>query len=280
MSDLTSLFTPVSVQDDPPRLAVSLDGLEKRGKTHWAIMTSPEPVAVISNDTGTENIVRMAMKKGRKIYGNGIMDVGFESPDPMVIAASNVDKAEHETWIKSWKKYKDGINRIIDDKTIRTVVKDTETGIYELAQLAVFGKLRSNARKDLWAELNAEYTKVFWDLYKGRPDINILLIHKNKKQYAANSKGEEVWNKKYERAGHKDVGFQVDLSLKFEWDSVMKDFYTEIDTNQPLRYMENRDKLIGQKWFAGDENDPSHFAILAMTVFPETELDPEYWGWK
>jgi len=281
LRDLTSFFTKIDPKkEDPPRLAVSLDGLEKRGKTYWAIMTPPDPIAVISNDTGTENIVRMAMKKGRKIYGNGIFDVSFKTPDPKVIAAKNVDAEEHAAWQTAWARYKEGIYKIIDDKTIRTVVKDTETGLYELAQLSTFGKLRSNARKDLWAELNAEYCKVFWDLYKGRPDLNIIMIHKSKKQYEKNSKGDEVWNGKYERAGHKDVGFQVDLTLNCQWDSTMKDFYTEIDVNHPVRYMENRDNLIGKKWFAADENDPSHFAILAMTVFPETELDPGYWGWK
>lgn len=271
MAGIEDYFKPVSIQTDPPRLAVSADGRDKRGKTYWSIMTTPEPVAVVSNDTGTDAVIQLALKKGRKIKGK--LEVNFETPDPKVIAAKNVEKAQHEEWIKAWTHYKEGIYRIRDDRSIRTLVVDTETGIYDLAQLAVFGKLRSNARKDLWAELNAEYNKLFWDLYKGRPDLNIILIHKAKKQYV-----DDKATGKFERAGHKDTGFHVDLSLTFNWDGVMSDFYTEIDREQPLRYMENRDQLIGKRWYAGDETNPSHFGYLALTVFPETEIEPEYWG--
>ena len=274
MSITEDFFKPVEIEKEIPRLAISVDGRDKRGKTHWSLMTTPEPIAVISNDTGTHARVQDALKAGRKIVG--VFNVDFQTPDPKVIAAKDVDKTMEAEWKKAWSHYKEGIYRIIDDKRIRTLVKDTETGLYELAQLSTFGKLRSNARKDLWAELNADYCKVFWDLYKGRPDLNILLIHKAKKQYGADDKP----TGKFERAGHKDVGFQVDLSLNFEWDSVMSDFYTEIAREQPLRYMKNREKLIGKRWYADPEKgqDPSHFAYLAMTVFPDTELEPEYWG--
>ena len=274
MSGTEDFFKPVVIEKEIPRLAVSVDGRDKRGKTHWSLMTPPEPIAVISNDTGTHARVQDALRAGRKIVG--VFDIDFETPDPKVIAAAKVDQAQHDEWKKAWSRYKEGIYRIIDDKKIRTLVKDTETGIYELAQLNTFGKMRSNARKDLWAELNADYCKVFWDLYKGRPDLNILLIHKAKKQYGADDKP----TGKFERAGHKDVGFQVDLSLNFEWDGVLSDFYTEIARDQPLRYMQNREKLIGKRWYADPQKgqDPSHFAYLAMTVFPETETEPEYWG--
>ena len=272
MSGTEDFFKPVSIQNDPKRLAISVDGRDKRGKTHWCLMTAPEPIAIVSNDTGTHARVQDALRAGRKIAG--VLDIQFETPDPKVIAAKNVDEAQHKEWIKAWTHYKEGIYRIMDDKKIRTLVKDTETGLYELIQLAVFGKMRSNARKDLWAELNADYSKLFWDLYKGRPDLNILLIHKSKKQYGADDKA----TGKFERAGHKDVGFQVDLSLNFDWDPVMRNFYTEIDAGQPLRYMQNRDNLIAKRWWADDETNPSHFGYLAMTVFPETEIEPEYWG--
>lgn len=274
MSTLEDYFKPVpDQQDEPPRLAISADGRDKRGKSYWAIMTTPEPLAIVTNDTGTGAVITQAQKKGRKI--KGVMEIEYETPDPKVIAAAKVEQAQHDAWKKSWAHYKEGIYRIRDDRSIRTLVTDTESGMYDLAQLAVFGKLRSNARKDLWAELNAEYNKLFWDLYKGRPDLNIILIHKAKKQYV-----DDKATGKFERAGHKDTGFHVDLSLNFEWDATMSDFYTEISREQPLRYMENRERLIGKRWYADprEGEDPSHFGYLAMNVFPETEVEPEYWG--
>jgi hypothetical protein len=275
MSGIGDYFQKPVIKEDPPRLAISADGRDKRGKTYWSIMTTPEPIAVVTNDTGTEAVIQKAIKAGRKV--SGVFEVMFETPDPKVIAAKNVDKEQEAEWRKVWNRYKEGIYRVMDDKTIRTLVRDTETGLYELVQLATFGKIRSNLRKDLWTELNGEYCKLFWDLYKNRPDLNIILIHKAKKQYGADDKP----TGKFERAGHKDVGFQVDLSLNFEWEPILSDFYTEIDRAQPLRYMDNRDNLIGKRWYAAPSDpaeSPSHFGYLAMTVFPETEADPGYWG--
>lgn len=273
MSVLEDYFKPVEESNEPPRLAVSADGRDKRGKSYWAIMTTPDPIAIVTTDTGTDSAIKTALKKGRKI--KGVMEIAYETPDPKVIAAAKVEQALHDAWKKAWTYYKEGIYRIRDDRSIRTLITDTESEIYDLAQLAVFGKLRSNARKDLWAELNGEYNKLFWDLYKGRPDLNIVLIHKAKKQYV-----DEKFTGKFERAGHKDTGFHVDLSLNFEWDATMTDFYTEISREQPLRYMNNRENLIGKRWYADPNkgDDPSHFGYLAMLVFPETEADPEYWG--
>lgn len=271
MPGIEDYFVPPVQREDPPRLAASLDGRDKRGKTHWAIMTCPQPMAVVTNDTGTEAMIQKALRAGRKV--NGVFTVNYETPDPKVIATAKVDQAQWDIWKKEWARYKEGIYRVIDDKKIKTLIKDTETGIYDLAQLAVFGKLKSNARKDLWSELNSEYIKIFWDLYKGRPDLNILMIHKAKKEYGADDKP----TGKFERAGHKDVGFQVDVSVNFEWSAVMRDFYTEIAPGQPLRYMDNRDKLIGAQWYALDDKAPSSFPVLAETIFPQTALDPGYW---
>ena len=277
---LSSYFsTPTQAPKTIPRLAVSIDALDKCGKSHWALYTPPDPIAlVVANDN--IHVYQKAVKDGRRIH---LMQLEYPSPDPAIMAASQVDKGEHAAQIKEWLRFKSGMNAVKADRSIRTVVWDTATELWHLAELAHFGKLRGNARIDVRTELNADFTKVFWSLYKDRPDLNIILIHRAKKQYEPeldaaghklkDNKGNDKteWNGKYERAGFGNIGFAVDLSLQAGWDGTKKSFYTRIDPNQATRYGTS---LTGQTWYGED----SGFVNLALQIFPETESTPEWWG--
>ena len=272
-----------------PRLAVSLDGLDKRGKSHWAICTTPDPIKVIKIDTGTDSAITKARSLGKRVQ---VMPVEFDIPDMSVIKAQDIDATQAALWRKEW-------NRIVaackliqseDPKnptSTRTLVIDTGTALNKLLELAHFGKARGNARQDLRTEMNGAYHKLFWDLYNKRKDLNIILIHQDKKQYVQNSKGDSVWNGKYERDGNNKTGFYVDLSVHCDWEpgigQVRGDFYTEIMKDQPFRYLDlfregGDSPVIGKKWYASNPGDPSAFWNLGMTIFPETEETPEIWG--
>jgi hypothetical protein len=273
-------FTPPAKQvEAPKRLAISADGLDKRGKTHWALMTTPDPVLVITCDPGTKNIVDKARAAGRTI---GSMPIQFEIPDMSKIRAADINTTQHAQWRKEWDHIESAVYALIAEPATatrtRTLVFDTGTDIKNLLELAYFGKARGNARADIRTEMNGALHKLWWDLYNGRPDLNIIVIHRSKKMYLQNSKGDAVWNGKYERDGHAKIGFYVDLTLTFDWDPHMKDFYTEIDANQPFRYMDFENQLIGRRWYSQDKNDPSAFWNLAMEVFPQTQETPEIWG--
>src|SRR5207244_3234948 len=97
--------------------------------------------------------------------------------------AANVDKMEHQNWYNAWDKLKKAHQAIIANPSIRTLVWDTATEVKNLCELAHFGKLRGNARLDIRGTMNADFTKLFWDLYNKRPDLNMLFIHKVGKQY-------------------------------------------------------------------------------------------------
>lgn len=287
MSTQTSLVTPAFTQffkpaeeyKDPPRLAVSLDGQDKCGKSHWAFVTTPDPIVVLTNDTGTKHVLDKAEKRyGRRVAG--VCELTYPEPTEH-LKTSDLEKhakAEWAVWKAEWAKAKDAAKSLVGDKSVRTFVVDQATGLWKLCLLSHFGKLKSISQ-NLRDEANADFQSFFWHLYKGRRDLNIVLIHQLKKEYKENSKGEAQWTGKWERDGFNKIGYAVDLSLRCGWEQSYKDFYTEVQAEQATRFGA---ELSGQRWYgdASHSSDgiPSGFADLAMSIFPETELTPEYWG--
>ena len=280
VSDLSKFFSsPDTLTKEVPRLAISLEALDKCGKTHWSLMTAPDPIVLVTCDPGTLHVLNKARLAGRRIPY--VLELPHERPDTKIIAAKDVDRFEHDAYKKLWAKYREGMYALASDSKsgIRTVVMDTATDLWHLAELAHFGKLRGNARIDIRTELNADFSGIFWRLYKDRPDLNIILIHKLRKEYKPKGeKGEDAWTGKYEREGFGKIGFAVDLCLRAGWDSVRRDFYTEIEVDQATRY--GGGELSGKRWYSKpfDGEQESGFGWLGMTVFPETIENPEWWG--
>ena len=252
-----------------PRLVLSVDGLDKEGKTHYALMTTPTPCRVITNDTGTEIIAQKARALGRDVR---VMNIDMPDPDPKIIRATDVDENDLRIWRTERDKVKTVITAIRKDKTIKTLVFDTGGKLWNLWLLSYFGKMKKIS-EHLREEPNSDFYKMLWDLYKSREDLNIILLHLMKKQYAPNSKGENEWNGKYERQGWNRMGGYVDMTVRAGWDGVRKQYYTEIDASQSTRFGSH---LSGKRWY-GDQNT---FWNLGMEVFPATELTPEVWGLK
>lgn len=270
VSDLSKYFAPESSLKETPRLAISLEALDKCGKTHWALHTAPDPILILTNDPGTTHVVNKARRTGKRVE---VVEIPFERPDVKVLKASDVDKTEHGEHKKQWAKYRAVKQALIDDRMFRTVVDDTATDFWHLAELSHFGKLRGNARIDIRTELNADFSGLFWDLYRGRPELNMILIHKLRKEYKPKSSGgEDAWTGGYEREGFGKIGFAVDLCLRCGWDGLRKQFYTEVDKGQATRF--GGGDLSGTRWY-GEE---SGFGLLGIEVFPDTIETPEWWG--
>ncbi len=250
-----------------PRLAISLDGPDKTGKTHYALMTPPAPVRVISNDPGTEVVAQKARKAGRDVK---VMYVDMPDPDPSVTRASDVDKEDLERWRAGRNKVKDVCSLILQDKKVRTLVVDTGGKLWDLFLLAHFGKMKK-ITEVLREEPNSEFHKMLWDMYKGREELNMIFIHHVKKQYAPNGAGKAEWNGGWERQGWNRMGAFVDMSVRTGWDGNYKNYFSELDSTQSTRYGSH---LCGKKWYGAE----SSFATLGFECFPETELTPEVWG--
>lgn len=285
-SDLAAMFTPESaIVRPPPRMALSIEALDKCGKSHWAIMTAPGPIAVVTNDPGTQTIIDKARASGKIIHQ---FDMNFDPPRNTALRKeSDTDAQEVAAWVAEWNRYSNFIWALQKDKGIRTYVSDTETTVFQLCELAHFGKLMGNARQDKRTTMNAAYSALFWGLYNKRPDLNIILIHQLKKKYAKTGTGPNAvadWDgKSFESTGYNKVGFFVDATIRLGWDPVMKDFYSEMDQTKSFRFYSREPGLdnsaaLSKRWFANDPNDPSAFWNLGFELLPQTVETPEVWG--
>jgi hypothetical protein len=181
------------------RLVASISGLEKQGKTHFAL-TAPDPIAIFNLDIGMEGVANKFRAQGKEI-------AVYDTIIPVA------DEAE-----KEWEKLEKAYWAVLKDKWVRTVVLDTATEIWELLRLARFGKL-TQVMPYHYGPVNAEYRKLIKAAYD--TDKNLILLHKMKPKYVNDKRTAE-----YERAGFGDTGFLVQVNAQ-----VYRDLPDEGETN-------------------------------------------------
>lgn len=175
-----------------PRLIVDIHAQEKVGKTHFGL-TAPGDIAMFNLDIGLEGVVhKFADKKRIMVY-----DMHIPHNDP--------ESAE-----KIWEDFKDVYAAALKDKSIRSIIFDTGSELWEMCRLARFGKI---AQVQPWhyGPVNAEFNGVIRDAFRSQK--NLVMLHKMKPLYVNDKR-----TKKYERAGFGTVGYIVQLSLRLTKD--------------------------------------------------------------
>jgi hypothetical protein len=259
------------------RLVVSVTAPEKAGKTHWSL-TAPGPIAMVTTDTGSEEIVRKFLKANPKkeIYVNP-----FSVPE-------KVSKSDIDEYKKGWVRMQNVIEALCADKCFRTLVGDTGTEIWELCRLAAFGKL-GQVLPQHYVAVNSEFREIVKMLY-ARPDLNVIFLHKTKKQYVKGKDDKDSWNGKWERSGFGDLPYLVDVNLDLKFAG--KKTAAEI---KELEAQNVSEPELSAPWKGADRfsmsiadcrqnpdvsgevfrGDMCSFPWLAGMVFPES--DPMYW---
>ena len=126
-ASLSSLgFGEVSLSSRKALLVCS-QALEKKGKTHFAL-TAPDPIALISTDTGSEETAAKFKKMGKVIHL-------LKSTPPKEIGNN------HAAAVTEWEKLLKAWYGVIGDRSIRTMIVDTHTEFWQVMRLARFGKL-------------------------------------------------------------------------------------------------------------------------------------------
>ena len=225
---------------------------EKCGKTHWAL-TAPAPIAAIATDTGTEEIAKKFLAKKR------IIIVDFKDVRALV---EDGDKSAAQ---RQWKRLEDAFKKLVDTTKIRTIVADTATEMWELKRLAAFGKL-TQVLPHHYTQVNAEFTALVKEAYN-RLDLNVIFVHKQKKQYKTNKDGKDAWTGKWERAGFGDLPYLVDVNLNHYFNRETKEFGVGVIDSRV-----NMVEVVGQQM----EGVLCGFEDLAYQMFPET-LNTERW---
>lgn len=255
-NDLRSLgFTGTNDKPRRYRLLLGTQGLEKRGKTHFAY-TAPGPIASISMDVGGEG---MAEK-----FSGKVMEFVQHIPVPVIGSKTS----NHKLYIDAWIRSKAAYEKAVQHPKVRTVVLDTGSDLWELMRLAEFGQLnKTGDRRQNYLVLNQMYRSLVRIAYE--TDKNLIVIHKVKKQYVSktNDKGQLVsdWNGEYERAGFGESGYLIQANLEH---------FRDQDTGEfGIRILDCRQ----DPWLAGLTltGPDCTFSGLAQMVFPDSK--PEDW---
>jgi hypothetical protein len=244
------------------RLVIASGMKEKGGKTHFG-MTAPPPIGVVSIDQGTKEIVEKFIAMGKKIALCRI-----KTPPLVALLRKDKDRID-KSWImehaeEEWEKAKRAIIAIIENPAFRTFIGDTATEFYELCRLARHGKL-AQVMPHHYGPLNAEFRELVKRAAE-REDLNCIWIHKRRKVYKENAKGESNWTGEWERSGFADLAYLADVNLENYYDYEQQVFGAKmLDCRQ-------NPACIGQEF----EGEFCNFTAVACSVFPDTK--PSYWS--
>ncbi len=242
-------FTKVEAKKPISRIIAGIDGLEKQGKTHFAL-TAPAPVVFFDIDIGAEDVIdKFAISKE-------IQRAIFQLP---VIIGVNKEVKEKKTIDECealWEEFKRLFVTALKSKA-RTIVIDTATEAWELARLAKLGRL-AQVMPHQYTAVNSEYRDLIRAAYAY--DKNILLLHKLKPKYMNDKR-----TNKYERAGFSETGFLVQTNLEVYRDEEDGEFSVFI-----------RDYRLDPNMAGETLSGPMcSFPFLASTLLPDTS--PEDW---
>jgi hypothetical protein len=240
-------FTEASTEEKL-RLILNVEGQEKEGKTHFAL-TAPGPIALIDMDIGLEGVVSKFTKQ-KKVY----------------VASFNYHEATSpDEWEKMWLKMKQAFMDSLTSKTIRTLICDTATEMWELLRMARFGKL-AQVKPHHYAPVNAEFRDLLRKSYDS--DKNLILIHKQKKEYV-----DEKWTGNMERAGFSDIGYAVQANIISWRVTALDETYGKGREDEfkgfgiTVRDCRQASELAGTELL-----EPLNtFPVFASQVFPESE---------
>jgi hypothetical protein len=174
------------------RMIVSVCGLEKQGKTHFAL-TAPGPIAYFNADIGMEGVV------GKFISAKQVLVKEVFVPTDKDKAMVVVDG------------FRAAYKAVLASRKIRSIVWDTATELWELLRVARFGKL-TQVMPLMYGPVNAEYRGWLRDAYDS--DKNLILLHKMKPVYVNDKRTAE-----YDRSGFSDTGFLVQVNAQVYRDS-------------------------------------------------------------
>lgn len=258
VSDLEAAGFSFTLPEITPRLIVNIEGVEKSGKSHFAL-TAPGPIVYQSVDCGLEGVVQKF--SGTKPIA--VREYAFRVPTgidrdnkPAVVA-----KVKEE-----WEKFTADYRAALKAKA-RTIVWDSASEIWEFLRLARLGKLEKVMPMN-YAEVNAEFREMIRLAFDN--DSNLILLHRLKDEW---SEGGSKTGKK-ERKGMGEVGFLVQASarLLITPPKLGKDGSVTTPLSRSLQILECRMNPEA----TGTTLPDCDFGMLASILMPE--VDPDVWG--
>lgn len=235
-----------------PRLIVALDGMEKEGKTHFA-MTAPGPIAYQGMDIGTEGVVdKFLGHKEVHIAEYGYKVAKGDTPAQVIDKVSPVvDKFLTD--------YRDIMIPGLTSGKIKTGIWDTGSDLWAFLRLARLGKL-TQVMPHNYVQVNSEYQQLIREVYETKG--NLIILHKLKAEWKDNAAGKGSKTGNYERDGFQGTGFLVQVNATAWREKPNGDFHITVrDCRQ--------NPAIAGLDLAGEM---ATFPFLGTFVYPETTL--------
>lgn len=223
-------FADFSTDGIIPRLIASVEGKQGSGKTHFAL-TAPDPIAFINLDRGDEGVIEKFGDK--KISTAYIRPVGTEE------GAKQQMKIFSEAYDYSV---------LSEESEFRTVIVDTNSVLWELLRMSLFGSLK--AMPTNYMEPNLKMANIARKAAES--DKHVIFLHRLKEEWGAKGPtGNFVFS------GHKEMPYLVQAVIRLErGDSNPEDY------NAVITRCRHNTALIGRKF----PKPVCSFPMVASTI--------------
>lgn len=253
-------------------LIISICGEEGQGKTHFSL-TAPGGIAIFNTDIGLRGVVEK-FADDKDVYPFSVALPSPREPTPVELKAnSNITTGIilSQDARMEWDRFIQGVREALEDDSIRTVICDTATELWELLRLAHFGKL-TEVQSWHYGPCNAEYRnfiKMFYDK-EDNPIKNLILIHKMKTVYVANKATD-----RREYSGFSGTGHLVQINATMTKDTPWEDEDGNWNTGDynlqfNLRKGCRLNPDLDGTYLVGPD---CNFAIMAMSALPTSDAD-------
>jgi len=255
------------IANQPPkrRLVVAVDGLEKEGKTNFAL-TAPGPMTYQNFDIGAEGVIEKFQTS--KIIYRADYGIVITKDDNQATIMEKIGPA-WETFVKDYKIALNQAKGVTKGPVVRSLVWDTGSEGWEVLRLARFGKL-TQVMPHNYTALNSEYRNLLREVFD--TPANMIILHKLKKEWLNDpltGKGNKTGN--YERAGYADTGFLVQVNVLCWRDKGVKPNPLDPSAGFHVTVQNCRQNpgIVGLDL----EGGMATFPWLAVNVYPETSLE-------
>lgn len=254
MSTVQPSFKTYKYATPPRRLILSIEGLEREGKTHLAL-NAPGPLGYMQFDPGGDDVVpKVQLIDPKKVLHVAKYKLELSS------RMSDSQKAElaKQVWLQTLADYEHAV------KHMRSLVVDTATEWFTLLRIAAFGKL-TQVMPEQYGPVYAEWRRVIRLAYDNK--CNLILLHKLKEEYidgGQTTDGKRKAGKKtgnLVRDGFKGIAYEVQLCVRA---------YRDEERNFWLR-VENCRQNPEIDGFEMPVDKETGFADLAQMVYPDSD---------
>ncbi len=244
----------VASQPAKRRLIIAIDGLEKAGKTNFAL-TAPGPIAYQNLDIGTEGV--MEKFQTTKVIHRADYQAKVNKSD---------DQAE------VIKKVAPVLQQYLDDYTevmlpamvtgkVRTGVIDTGSDLWKMFRQGRLGKL-TQVMPHHYVSVNAEFSTLIKSVYN--TPGNLIILHQLKSEWKDNpATGKGNKTGQFERDGFAGMGFLVQVNATAWRDQVTGEFHLTVRDCRQNPTVMGLD-LVGEM---------ASFPWLGVNVYPDTVLE-------